>query len=78
MIVEPEEILLVQDLISFHEKSLYLLEELYDNNRRTINARIADIRKKCTHPKTTYHPDPSGNNDSCFTCDVCGLEKKRF
>lgn len=28
----------------------------------------------CLHKKTTYHPDPSGNNDSYTECDWCGKE----
>ena len=36
------------------------------------------IRTVCDHSETTFYPDASGNNDSCYVCDICGLEKKRF
>ncbi len=45
---------------------------------KEINGKIAAVRRSCKHTKTTYHPDASGNNDSWYTCDVCGLEKKYF
>lgn len=76
--LDPGEVELIKYMIHFHENSLELLEELYTMNKRVINSRIADIQKKCPHPKTTYYPDASGNNDSCYVCNVCGLEKKRF
>ena len=37
--------------------------------------KIKEIRKKCGHWSETYHPDPSGNNDSCYSCDICGRER---
>lgn len=29
---------------------------------------------KCLHLQKSYHPDPSGNNDSSYTCSCCGVE----
>lgn len=36
-----------------------------------IAAKIIALQKKCPHWTKTYHPDPSGNNDSFYTCDIC-------
>lgn len=33
---------------------------------------IKDLRKKCKHEVTKYHPDASGNNDSWTECLICG------
>ena len=30
------------------------------------------VRQDCSHALYTYYPDPSGNNDSHTTCDICG------
>ena len=50
----------------------------YQQEKRRLKEQISLLRSLCNHEKTTYHPDASGNNDSCYTCDECGLEKKRF
>ena len=42
-----------------------------------LNRELVNIRGECKHVKRTYHPDPSGNNDSSYTCDACGLETRR-
>jgi hypothetical protein len=39
---------------------------------------IDEIRRSCNHELTTYHPDPSGNNDSYMECEICGKEAKRL
>lgn len=51
---------------------------LNDENRRheakikELDARVTELRKKCKHWERTYHPDPSGNSDSYYECQVCG------
>ncbi len=42
-----------------------------------LNMQEREIRDRCKHTKTTYHPDASGNNDSSNTCDICGREVPR-
>lgn len=54
------------------------LRKKYEDNVAIAESFRKLLRKLCKHEKTTYYPDASGNNDSCFTCDYCGLEKKRF
>ncbi len=49
------------------------LDEEYKAKRAAIKAKLRDAQQKCTHSKTTYYPDPSGNNDSYWQCDLCGL-----
>ncbi len=36
---------------------------------------IKELQKQCSHIREHYYPDPSGNNDSCYVCDVCGKER---
>ena len=46
---------------------------------KTLGEReIQKLRDKCDHPETTFHSDPSGNNDSYFSCDICGKEAKKL
>lgn len=35
---------------------------------------IQSTKEECRHESTSYHPDPSGNNDSYYKCDICGAE----
>lgn len=41
-----------------------------------IRAEYASQEKamKCEHESVTFHPDPSGNNDSGYTCNQCGAD----
>jgi hypothetical protein len=41
-----------------------------------LDKEIRDVQASCNHPVTTHNTDPSGNHDSCTTCDVCGFEIK--
>ena len=50
----------------------------YAEKRDLCRKQIKNIQCSCSHPSTTYCPDPSGNNDSSYVCDFCGLEKRRF
>lgn len=49
-------------------------KHVYEEAENKCVLDVAEIRKSCTHPTTTYFPDPSGNNDSYTQCDVCGVE----
>jgi hypothetical protein len=42
-----------------------------------ISAMRKKVRDECSHWETTYYPDPSGNNDSSTSCDICGRELSR-
>ena len=52
--------------INRHEKAM-----------RKLNLERRALMGECKHEKRTFHPDPSGNNDSCYSCDACGLETRR-
>ena len=43
-----------------------------------LQNKIIVFQSFCSHPKTTYHPDASGNNDYSYVCDDCGKEGKRL
>ena len=45
---------------------------------REIDLSISELRKRCPHETVTWYPDPSGNNDSCEVCKICGAEAKRL
>jgi len=53
-------------------EAIEALEQEYKEKREALKATLREAQKKCTHPHTTYHPDPSGNNDSYTECDICG------
>ncbi len=44
---------------------------------KEIGLDLRRIREACKHWQTTYYPDPSGNNDSSTTCDICGKDLTR-
>lgn len=62
------------------EQSELIYKKMIDINK-SINTLYCDIevkkkelkelQKACKHQLTTYHPDPSGNNDSWYECDIC-------
>lgn len=56
-------------------KAIEKYKLLYEKRLQRHKEKIREIRKQCPHNKETYYPDPSGNNDSSYTCDVCGRER---
>jgi hypothetical protein len=62
-----------QDLAAFR----LALEKAEDDHQKrvlAIHEKIVRKREVCPHYTTTYHPDPSGNNDSWRECDICGKD----
>lgn len=50
----------------------------YDELKMTINEidkEKQELRQLCLH-EWIFHSDPSGNNDSYYECNICGLEKR--
>jgi hypothetical protein len=45
-----------------------------DIQAKALRDDLARIRKECKHYVSTFNQDPSGNNDSCDVCDICGAE----
>lgn len=50
------------------------LDAEYKAKKDILKSILRTAQDKCKHEKTTYHSDPSGNNDSYTECDVCGKE----
>lgn len=49
----------------------------FKNARKIYDDTIRSIRAECPHDYK-YHPDPSGNNDSEYVCEVCGNSRRRL
>lgn len=74
----------VAQLLQFYEsvqqqrRKLYAEREKvrkdYENELRQIDKAEWDNQQRCDHPDTEYHADPSGGQDSCTTCLICGAE----
>lgn len=62
--------LLIDDIVSEHNKDLA-------DSIEFINKMKKELRDMCPHD-WTYHPDPSGNNDSYYTCSLCDYNRKKF
>lgn len=61
------------------EQALQFQEDLHNKAILGIRVAITEVRKNCPHPEeyVSYHPDPSGNNDSHYECSLCGRESSR-
>lgn len=49
-------------------------EAKYEKRIKEIKTCIKDWQETCKHWSKTFHPDPSGNNDSFHECNICGKE----
>jgi len=68
---------LVEDIksgIAATNKLMQTEQMNYDKKIKDLKATIKEWQKKCQHWTRTYHPDPSGNNDSFYECNICGKE----
>jgi len=69
------------EIVKERERLLTWAEELrteFENNLKTIRKNLNYLTKQCKHSSITWYPDPSGNNDSCEVCSICGAEAKRL
>lgn len=62
-------------------KAIKTITDKQHQARETCEQTIKNLQKEtqtiletCDHPDTTHHPDPSGNNDSYTSCNICGKE----
>jgi hypothetical protein len=53
------------------EKEQHVERARHEENTKIIKGKIKQLQEKCQHWSRTYHPDPSGNSDSYYTCDTC-------
>lgn len=69
-----EEILLALENIAKRESSAYTkYKEVVEQCRKD---RLI-VQKECSH-EWRYYPDPSGNNDSEYICDICEKSQRRI
>jgi hypothetical protein len=55
-------------------RALEELDKEFQIKREFLRKDLRVAQNECKHEHTTYHPDPSGNNDSYTECDWCGKE----
>lgn len=53
-------------------EALENLQKEFDQKREALRQTLRNAQKLCKHENATYHPDPSGNNDSYIECNECG------
>lgn len=58
---------IIRDAAAIKERERQLRLE-----KEAIRLAWKQLQKQCKHPNETYHPDPSGNSDSYYECDLCG------
>ena len=68
----------IEKSIQTCDSNLKSLKDEYERCQRKIEVEIRELRKMCSHEDKTYNPDPSGNNDSYYHCNVCGKESKKL
>lgn len=44
----------------------------YEKTNDELDKRLRKVQEECPHLTSTFTPDPSGNNDSYYTCNICG------
>jgi hypothetical protein len=64
----------IQSGIRATNKLLQDEQNKYEKVVKDLKTNIKDYQKKCQHWTRTYHPDPSGNSDSFYECNICGKE----
>lgn len=52
------------------------LRELYAEQIQMPN-RVRQIQLRCPH-EWRFVPDPSGNSDSGYVCEICGLWRRKI
>lgn len=58
----------IQDLVREKDKA----RQSFEQTIKDLDTGIKNVQANCKHQHTTYHPDPSGNNDSHIECCICG------
>jgi len=67
---------MIRQLRQIEEDKYEQLNKKFIEDRKQIQERIKGIQRECQHYETTYYPDASGNNDSCYCCAACKSEMK--
>jgi hypothetical protein len=64
----------IQSGIRVVNKTLQDVQNNYEKTVKDLKTNIKNYQNKCKHWTRTYNPDPSGNNDSFYECNICGKE----
>lgn len=73
----------LKEINNLHQERLKLdlaIEKEHKRHRQEMDdlkAKIKALANQCSHCDTTYHPDPSGNCDSSYECNICRTEVSR-
>ena len=66
----------MRELTPINQQEYRALEEKERRRHRQAIKRLDERRQlfqsTCPHKHTGFVPDPSGNNDSYYECNVCG------
>ena len=54
------------------------LKELIIEKRQYIAEQLRDVQAECTHSDVRFEPDPSGNGDSEYRCEICKKVQPRI
>jgi ribosomal protein S27E len=63
----------IRTALKCYKASLTDEHRRHELKRKELDEQFLKVRQKCKHWQTTFHPDPSGNNDSYYECTICGL-----
>jgi len=74
LISSISEITRIQSAIEAVELAKEEADRICRETIRGLDRQLIEIYKSCNHSMSTRHPDPSGNNDVSYTCDVCHKE----
>ncbi len=72
-----EQIEKIRGHIIWTKKERRECERIHKAKLEEIDNALRTMQKECPHWSRTYHPDASGNNDSCYICDICEAEARR-
>lgn len=50
----------------------------HNKEKTVLEKKIKELQDYCQHLDKTHYPDPSGNNDSHYQCNICGKEGKKL
>lgn len=69
---EYHEAIALKDRINTLWREINTENERHNEAVKHLQDGIRKMQGMCKHQDTTYHPDPSGNNDSYTECNICG------
>lgn len=67
----------IRDELRRIARSRQKLIDDHNNDLENLEAAELDIQRTCPHRRTSWHGDPSGNNDSFVECEDCRATARR-